>query len=187
VFACGQESAPMDATGPATSAAMSDATAGATMEASAGRSADTGFTGPQPMAAGSEASNAGSAAPNPTAPVTVYLAGDSTVSTYADTASPRDQAGWRQMLHEYVSDAAVDNRAIRGCTARRFIDDGKLDEIWQDIHAGDYLLVQFGTNDRNRDGREWNWRARTGGARAREQVGRVRRGPASPSGCSERR
>ncbi len=30
--------------------------------------------------------------------VTVFIAGDSTVSNYADTASPTDQAGWGQML-----------------------------------------------------------------------------------------
>lgn len=44
----------------------------------------------------------------------------------------------------------VDNRAIGGRTARRFIDDGRLDEIWKVIRDGDYLLVQFGTNDSNR-------------------------------------
>jgi hypothetical protein len=167
LFACERDGASMDATGPITSADTGDATAGAMMEASAGRSADesarggnagssgaaaganvgsaagsglsgTGAAGstmpaaadggsggrrPQPMAAGSAASNAGSAAPKPTGPVRVYLAGDSTVSTYADTASPHDQAGWGQMLHEYFRDGvAVDNRAIGGRTARRFID-----------------------------------------------------------------
>jgi lysophospholipase L1-like esterase len=78
----------------------------------------------------------------------VYIAGDSTVSTYADTASPNDQAGWGQMLAEHYTDlVTVENRAIGGRTARRFIDEGLLDAIWEDIAAGDYLLVQFGTND----------------------------------------
>jgi len=81
----------------------------------------------------------------------LYLAGDSTVSTYPDTASPTDQAGWGQMLHERLDAlASVDNRAVGGRTARRFIDDGRLDEILADIAAGDYLLVQFGTNDSNK-------------------------------------
>jgi lysophospholipase L1-like esterase len=81
----------------------------------------------------------------------VFIAGDSTVSTYPDTASDHDQAGWGQMLHEQVKPGVkIENRAIGGRTARRFIDDGKLDEIWRDIHAGDYLLVQFGTNDGNK-------------------------------------
>jgi lysophospholipase L1-like esterase len=56
------------------------------------------------------------------------------------------------MLPEFVQpQAKVDNRAIGGRTARRFIDEGRLDEIWGDIHKGDYLLVQFGTNDGNRN------------------------------------
>ena len=56
------------------------------------------------------------------------------------------------MLPEVVKPRAkVDNRAIGGRTARRFIDEGRLDEIWEQIQAGDYLLVQFGTNDGNRN------------------------------------
>jgi lysophospholipase L1-like esterase len=81
----------------------------------------------------------------------VYLAGDSTVSAYADTASTTDQAGWGQMLGPLLdAKVKVDNRALGGRTARRFIDEGYLDEIFDDIAAGDYLLVQFGTNDGNK-------------------------------------
>ncbi|HKU41058.1 MAG TPA: rhamnogalacturonan acetylesterase, partial [Polyangiales bacterium] len=107
-------------------------------------------------AAGGSGSGAGAAAgsggaPATGKPFTIYLAGDSTVSSYPDTASDRDQAGWGQMLQEFVRpEAKVDNRAIGGRTARRFIDDGRLDEIWKVLRAGDYLLVQFGTNDSNR-------------------------------------
>ncbi len=87
----------------------------------------------------------------PLSPITVYVAGDSTVSTYRDTASTTDQAGWGQMLHEYLSELAlVDNRAVGGTTSRSFIDFGQFDAIAQDIAAGDVLLVQFGTNDGNK-------------------------------------
>jgi lysophospholipase L1-like esterase len=87
----------------------------------------------------------------PLVAVTIYLAGDSTVSKYADTASPNDQAGWGQMLHELLDDlATVDNRAVGGRTARRFIEEGHLDKILTDLVPGDYLLVQFGTNDSNK-------------------------------------
>ncbi len=80
--------------------------------------------------------------------VTVWIAGDSTVSTYTDTASTRDQAGWGQMLHErYNNKVTIQNKAIGGRTSRRFIDEGRLDEIWNSIRPGDYFLVQFGTND----------------------------------------
>jgi len=80
----------------------------------------------------------------------VFLAGDSIVQTYDDTASTTDQAGWGQMLGGYFNDlVTVDNRAIGGRTARRFIEEGHLDEIAENLQAGDYLLVQFGTNDGN--------------------------------------
>jgi len=86
----------------------------------------------------------------PTTPLTVFVAGDSTVQTYADTPSTTDQAGWGQMLQAYFRPlAAIDNRAIGGRTARRFIEEGRLDGILADIRTGDYLLVQFGTNDSN--------------------------------------
>lgn len=84
-------------------------------------------------------------------PTKVFVAGDSTVATYRDTASPTDQAGWGQMLHERLLElAVVDNRAVGGTTARSFIDFGHFDKIAQDIAAGDTLLVQFGTNDGNK-------------------------------------
>lgn len=86
-----------------------------------------------------------------TGPIRVFIAGDSTVSNYTDTASPNDQAGWGQMLREqYNNQVTIDNRAVGGRSARRFIDEGLLDGIWRDIRAGDYLLVQFGTNDGHR-------------------------------------
>jgi lysophospholipase L1-like esterase len=89
--------------------------------------------------------------PAPLLPLRVFIAGDSTVQTYADTPSPSDQAGWGQMIGALLAErVSVDNRAIGGRTARRFIDEGRLDAIFEDIAAGDYLLVQFGTNDGNR-------------------------------------
>jgi lysophospholipase L1-like esterase len=85
-------------------------------------------------------------------PLTIYLAGDSIVQTYNDTASTTDQAGWGQMFADYFNElVSVDNRAIGGRTARRFIEEGRLEEIANDLQAGDYLLVQFGTNDGNKN------------------------------------
>lgn len=80
--------------------------------------------------------------------ITVYVAGDSTVSTYADSASPSDQAGWGQMLHEGFDDrVTVQNRASGGRTARWFHMEGSAQWILDRIQPGDYLFVQFGTND----------------------------------------
>ena len=107
---------------------------------------------PTPGAAPTPSAAPTPAAATPSGPITLFLAGDSTVQSYADTPSDRDQAGWGQMLAQHVgkTDVTVDNRAIGGRTARRFIDEGRLDEILADLLPGDYLLVQFGTNDGNR-------------------------------------
>lgn len=81
-------------------------------------------------------------------PVVVYIAGDSTVCDYADTPSATDQAGWGQMLHEYLYDwATVQNRALGGRTALWFYMEGRVDSIMSTIQPGDYFLIQFGTND----------------------------------------
>ncbi len=89
--------------------------------------------------------SAGAALPN----LTIFIAGDSTVSTY--TNSSLHQGGWGQFLAGYfTTKAKVDNRAIGGRTSRRFIEEGRLTDILDDARAGDYLFVQFGTNDSNK-------------------------------------
>ena len=118
-----------------------------------GGNAGAGETGVAGGAGAGTAGRAGAAGQDPglLVPVSIYLAGDSTVSKYADSASPNDQAGWGQMLHEYLDDRAkVDNRAVGGRTSRRFIEEGTLETILTSIKAGDYLFVQFGTNDSNK-------------------------------------
>jgi lysophospholipase L1-like esterase len=82
--------------------------------------------------------------------LTIYIAGDSTVSTYADTAATNDQAGWGQMLHEIFNDkVTVQNRAAGGRTAYWFYLEGAVDKILSTIKPGDYFFIQFGTNDQN--------------------------------------
>lgn len=79
---------------------------------------------------------------------TIYVAGDSTVSTYNDTASPNDQAGWGQMLAEIFDDrVTVENRAAGGRTARWFHLEGGTKYVLDRIKPGEYWLIQFGTND----------------------------------------
>lgn len=86
---------------------------------------------------------------NTSTAVTVYVAGDSTVSTYSNSSIK--QAGWGQFLQTYfITNAKVVNKAVGGMTARHFIEAGYLDQILAVIKAGDYLLVQFGTNDSNK-------------------------------------
>lgn len=108
---------------------------------SAGASGDSGGAG----TTGGSATTGGSGT---LSNLTVYIASDSTASTYTNSAI--HQGGWGQFLQANLDPKAkVDNRAIGGRTARRFIDEGYLDKILQVIKPGDYLLVQFGTNDGN--------------------------------------
>ena len=126
--------------------------------ASVGGSVSLGGSGNHAGSAGSAGSSAGAfaggagaaGAPN-LAGLSVYLAGDSTVSDYTlDPQDPKSQAGWGQMLSaNYIAKVKVSNKAVGGRTARRFIQEGSLSAILKLIQAGDYLLVQFGTNDSN--------------------------------------
>jgi lysophospholipase L1-like esterase len=139
--------------GAGTDAGRAGGENGATGGGGAGGRGDGGKAGTPAGGAGTSSAAGSSAAGTGgvVTPLTVYLAGDSTVSTYADTASATDQAGWGQMLGAlFSSGVTIANRAVGGSTARRFIDEGHFDDLFGDIHAGDYVLVQFGTNDGNK-------------------------------------
>jgi lysophospholipase L1-like esterase len=109
----------------------------------------TGAAG-APGAAGAAGAAGATGASNLPA-VSVYIAGDSTVSEYTlDPKDPKSWAGWGQMLSpNYSSKVKVLDKAVGGRTARRFIQEGSLAAILKLIQPGDYLLVQFGTNDSN--------------------------------------
>ncbi|WP_238598903.1 rhamnogalacturonan acetylesterase [Saccharothrix sp. ALI-22-I] len=80
------------------------------------------------------------------APVRVYIAGDSTGSTYVSSLAPR--TGWGQALPVFLTSKAVAvNVAKSGASSKSFIDLGRLDHILGLIKSGDYLLISFGHND----------------------------------------
>lgn len=81
-------------------------------------------------------------------PVTVYLAGDSTMQSY--TADRAPLAGWGQMLGAYFTEkVTIRNHAMSGRSSKSFIDEGRLNPILGEIAAGDYLFIQFAHNDEN--------------------------------------
>ncbi|MEU4245588.1 rhamnogalacturonan acetylesterase [Actinoplanes sp. NPDC026619] len=83
-------------------------------------------------------------------PVHIYVAGDSTASTYTTSQSPR--TGWGQALPVFFnSNAVVVNVAKSGASSKSFIDLGRLDHILGLIKSGDYLLISFGHNDEKID------------------------------------
>jgi lysophospholipase L1-like esterase len=82
--------------------------------------------------------------------ITVYLAGDSTVSDYSSSLAPR--AGWGQVINRYFDDTVVvKNVASPGRSSKSFINEGRLDSILKQIKKGDYLFIQFGHNDEKKD------------------------------------
>jgi lysophospholipase L1-like esterase len=116
-----------------------------------GGTAGTAGSAANAGSAGSLGGSAGGAGAANLPAVSVYIAGDSTVSQYVlDPKDPKSWAGWGQMLSPYYSTkVTVVDAAVGGRTARRFIQEKSLDGILSKIKPGDYLLVQFGTNDSN--------------------------------------
>ena len=77
--------------------------------------------------------------------VTVHLAGDSTVMTYADDSL---QEGWGQELGSFfTAKVTIDNQALGGASVRTFHDGSRWQNIMGMLHEGDYVLAAFGAND----------------------------------------
>ena len=98
---------------------------------------------------------------------TIFIASDSTVQTYDSYYYP--QAGWGETLHKFfgtlveerecencsysqaqtyeTNQAIIENRAIGGRSSKSFLQEGKLDDLLEDVKPGDYVLVQWGHND----------------------------------------
>ena len=100
------------------------------------------FNGARPAVAGLEIKRNDSA-------LTVFLAGDSTVT---------DQPGepwcaWGQMLPRFFpAGVAVSNHAESGLSLASFRGSGRLEKMRGMIKPGDYVLIQFGHNDQKEKG-----------------------------------
>jgi lysophospholipase L1-like esterase len=80
-------------------------------------------------------------------PITVYLAGDSTMA--AKQPDKRPETGWGEMLQQHFDPAKVkiDNRAMNGRSTKTFISEGRWQAIVDALKKGDYVFIQFGHND----------------------------------------
>jgi lysophospholipase L1-like esterase len=77
---------------------------------------------------------------------TIFLIGDSTMSNKAVKAYP--ETGWGMPFSYFFdSTVTVDNRAQNGRSTRTFIEEGRWKAVVDDLHEGDYVLIQFGHND----------------------------------------
>lgn len=89
----------------------------------------------------------GALALRPAAPVTVWLAGDSTMAQKA--ADRRPETGWGEALQACFdsSQVRIANRAMNGRSTRSFVDEGRWKAITDSMAPGDYVFIQFGHND----------------------------------------
>jgi len=80
-------------------------------------------------------------------PVTVWLAGDSTMAQKQPDKRP--ETGWGEALQPCFdsSEVRIANRAVNGRSTRSFVAEGRWKAIVDSLHAGDYVFIQFGHND----------------------------------------
>lgn len=82
---------------------------------------------------------------------TIFWASDSTVARKTITAYP--ETGIGQMFDRYVKkmDVQIENYAENGRSTKQFLDEGRLMPIYDRMHEGDFLFVQFGHNDEKQE------------------------------------
>ncbi len=79
-------------------------------------------------------------------PVTIYLAGDSTMADKAVKAYP--ETGWGMPFKAFFDNTVnVKNIAKNGRSTKSFIAEGLWASISDNLKTGDYVLIQFGHND----------------------------------------
>ncbi|WP_340114914.1 rhamnogalacturonan acetylesterase [Maribellus mangrovi] len=74
----------------------------------------------------------------------VFIIGDSTVANGNDSI-----VGWGRELWAFMDTSRIEviNKARGGRSSRTYYYEGLWDEVLQKMHAGDFLLIQFGHND----------------------------------------
>ncbi len=84
-----------------------------------------------------------------TASYTIHIIGDSTVCNYAENKYP--WAGWGQVFGLFFKSGTVtiNNAAIGGRSTKSFYVEGRWTTLLGEIKNGDFVLIQFGHNDRD--------------------------------------
>ena len=84
-------------------------------------------------------------------PVTIFLAGDSTMAPKLPEKRP--ETGWGELFGGFfVNDKVrIENRAMNGRSTKTFINEGRWQSIVDDMKKGDYVFVQFGHNDSSKE------------------------------------
>ncbi len=84
-------------------------------------------------------------------PITIFLAGDSTMA--AKREEKRPETGWGEFLQQHFDESKVrvDNHAQNGRSTRTFIAEGRWQAILDKLRKGDYVFIQFGHNDSSKE------------------------------------
>jgi lysophospholipase L1-like esterase len=84
-------------------------------------------------------------------PLTVFLAGDSTMA--AKRPEKRPETGWGEFLQQHFDERRVriDNHAQNGRSTRTFLSENRWQTIVDKLKAGDYVFIQFGHNDASKE------------------------------------
>ena len=85
------------------------------------------------------------------APITVYLAGDSTMAEKLPEKRP--ETGWGEFLQKFFNEdkVKVENHAKNGRSTRTFIEEKLWQGIIEKLKEGDYVFIQFGHNDESKE------------------------------------
>ena len=84
-------------------------------------------------------------------PITIYLAGDSTMAEKLPEKRP--ETGWGEALQKHfkADRVRVENHAKNGRSTRTFIEEKLWDAIAEKLKEGDYVFIQFGHNDESKE------------------------------------
>ena len=84
-------------------------------------------------------------------PITIYLAGDSTMAQKLPEKRP--ETGWGEALQKYFDERKVriENHAQNGRSTRTFISENRWQTIVDKLRKGDYVFIQFGHNDESKE------------------------------------
>lgn len=84
-------------------------------------------------------------------PVTIFLAGDSTMAPKQENKRP--ETGWGEHLQKHFDErrVRVENHAANGRSTKTFITEGRWQALIEKVRADDYVLIQFGHNDQAKE------------------------------------
>ena len=84
-------------------------------------------------------------------PITIYMAGDSTMAEKLPDKRP--ETGWGEALQRFFNPdkVRIENHAKNGRSTRTFIEERLWQAILDKLKGGDYVFIEFGHNDAARD------------------------------------